>query len=70
MEVCPFDPEAPEAMADLMCGHTRSPRTEMGLADASLVWLAADIGVTRVMTMDRCDFSRHRLPDGREFEIL
>jgi hypothetical protein len=36
---------------------------------ASLVWLAADSGVTAVMTMDLRDFSRYRLPDGRAFEI-
>ena len=50
--------------------YTESPRTEMDLADASLVWLAVDSGVTRVMTMDVRDFSRYRLPDGRGFEIL
>ena len=50
--------------------YTQSPRTEMDLADASLVWLAADTGVNRIMTMDKRDFSRYRLPDGRPFEIL
>jgi uncharacterized protein len=40
------------------------------LADASLVWLAADTGVTTVMTLDVRDFSRYRLPDGRSFDIL
>ena len=42
----------------------------MDLADASLVWLAADTGVTTIMTLDVRDFSRYRLPDGRAFEIL
>ena len=42
----------------------------MDLADASLYQLAADTGVTRIMTMDRRDFSRYRLPDGQAFEIL
>ena len=42
----------------------------MDLADASLVWLATETGVTTVMTLDARDFSRYRLPDGRAFEIL
>ena len=42
----------------------------MDLADASLVWLASDTDVTTIMTLDRRDFSRYRLPDGRSFEIL
>jgi uncharacterized protein len=68
--VCPFKQEALEDMTSLMHRYTESPRTEMDFADASLVWLAADSGVTAVMTMDVRDFSRYRLPDGRAFEIL
>ncbi len=70
LTVFPFAQEALADMVELMRAYTQSPRTEMDLADASLVWLAADTGVTRVMTMDRRDFSRYRLPDGRAFEIL
>jgi HicB family len=36
----------------------------------AVVWLAADTGVTTIMTMDKRDFSRDRLPDGRPFEML
>jgi hypothetical protein len=50
--------------------HTESPRTEMDLADASLLWLASDTGVTSIMTTDVRDFSRYRLADGRGFDIL
>jgi uncharacterized protein len=50
--------------------YTESPRTEMDLADASLYALAADTGVSRIMTLDKRDFSRYKLPDGRGFEIL
>ena len=57
-------------MVDLMRRYTQAPRTEMDLADASLVWLASDTGVSRIMTLDVRDFSRYRLPDGRAFEIL
>ncbi len=68
--VFPFAQDDLEDIVSLMRRHTESPRTEMDLADASLVWLAGDSGVTRVMTMDVRDFSRYRLPDGRRFELL
>jgi len=45
-------------------------RTEMYLADTSLLELAAQTGVTTIMTLDQRDFSRYRLPDGRAFRIL
>lgn len=70
VNVFPFAQEALDAMVELMRKYTETPRTQMDLADASLVLLAADTGVTRVMTMDERDFSRYRLPDGRTFEIL
>jgi predicted nucleic acid-binding protein len=68
--VFPFMQEDLDDMFALMQRYTESPRTEMDLADASLLWLAADSGVTQIMTMDVHDFSRYRLPDGRGFEIL
>ena len=68
--VFPFVQDDLDEMVTLMKRYTESPRTEMDLADASLVWLAADTGVTRVMTMDIRDFSRYRLPDGRALELL
>ncbi len=68
--VFPFKQEDLNDMVALMQRYTESPRTEMDLADASLVWLAQDTGVLRIMTMDIRDFSRYRLPDGRAFEIL
>ena len=70
VSVFPFSQEALAPMVDLMRRYTETPKTRMDLADASLVWLAADSGVTQIMTMDVCDFSRYRLPDGRAFEIL
>ena len=68
--VFPFAQDDLADMVALMRRYTESPRTEMDLADASLLWLASDSGVTRVMTMDVRDFSRYRLPDGRRFELL
>ena len=70
VSVFPFDQHALEAMVELMRRYTETPKTKMDLADASLVWLASDTGVTSIMTMDQRDFSRYRLPDGRAFEIL
>ena len=68
--VFPFPQEALEDYVALMRRHTQSPRTEMDLADTSLVWLASDTGATSIMTMDVRDFSRYRLADGRGFDIL
>ena len=70
ISVFPFAQESVEPMVELMRKYTEPPRSEMDFADASLVWLATDTGVNRIMTMDVRDFSRYRLPDGRGFEIL
>lgn len=70
VSVFPFDPEILDPMIDLMRRYTEVPRTQMDLADASLVWLASDTGIATIMTTDRRDFSRYRLADGRSFEIL
>ena len=70
LAVFPFGQESLDVIVDFMRRYTEAPRTEMDLADASLVWLASDTGVTRIMTLDVRDFSRYRLPDGRAFEIL
>ena len=42
----------------------------MDLADASLYWLAAETGVTEILTVDVGDFSRYRLPRGKAFTLL
>ncbi len=70
MSVFPMEPEALDGLVELMVRWTQRPRPEMDLADASLVWLAAETGVQRVMTLDTRDFARYRLPGGRPFEIL
>ena len=70
MSVFPMGPEALDGLVELMVRWTQRPRPEMDLADASLVWLAAETGVQRVMTLDTRDFARYRLPGGRPFEIL
>jgi uncharacterized protein len=70
LSVFPFQQETLDDFVPLMEQYTPSPRTEMDLADASLVWLASETGVTTIMTLDVRDFSRYRLPDGRGFDIL
>ena len=70
VSVYPFGVDELIAMVDSMRRYTQTPRTQMDLADASLMWLAGDTGVNRIMTLDVRDFSRYRLPDGRSFEIL
>ena len=68
--VFPFPQDAQDELVALMQRYTESPRTAMDLADASLLSLASDTGVTRITTMDVRDFSRYGLPDGQAFEIL
>ena len=70
LTVFPFRQEMLDEFVELMRGYTRSPRSEMDLADASLVWLASDTGVTTILTTELRNFSRYRLSDGRGFEIL
>jgi predicted nucleic acid-binding protein len=50
--------------------YTEQHKSLMDLADASLVWLAGHLDTRLVLTEDRRDFLRYRLPDGRAFEIL
>lgn len=47
-----------------------SERREMDFADASLMWLAIDAGTRQILTTDRNDFERYRLPGNKRFEIL
>ena len=68
--VYPLDMAILPELADLIARYTQPLRTEMDLADASLVWLAQDSHTRQIMTIDVRDFSRYRLPDGRGFEIL
>ena len=37
----------------------------MDLADASLLWLAEQTGITEILTIDPRDFSAYRLPNGK-----
>ncbi len=69
-DVFPFDVSHLDDMLGWMRRYTESGKREMDLADASLYWLACETGITEVMTTDRNDFERYRLPDGRGFDIV
>jgi predicted nucleic acid-binding protein len=40
------------------------------LADVSLLWLAAESGQRRILTVDVRDFSTYRLPDRRRLQLV
>ena len=69
-EVVGFDVSDLEFMLDWMGRYSELRKTLMDLGDASLVWLADKLDCTQILTEDRRDFQRYRLPDGRAFEIL
>jgi len=53
-----------EAMLALLEQYRDRP---MDIADASLVVLAARLGIAEILTVDRADFDVYRLPGGRRF---
>lgn len=68
--VYPFDQADLPELLPLMQRYTEPPRTDMDLADASLLWMAAEANIHTVLTIDVRDFYRYRLPNGRAFEVL
>lgn len=67
IEVRDIPREALPGIADLMERYSNLP---MDLADATLVWLADEIGVRDIVTFDERDFSVYRLSDGKRFNNL
>jgi len=59
-----------QPMVGWMAQYSEPGKTLMDFADASLYWLAIELKTNLVLTVDRRDFSRYRLPDGQAFEIL
>ena len=55
------------AAAELMDKYADTP---MDFADATLVMLAEDLGVTDIFTLDRRGFSTYRTSKGRGFRLL
>ncbi len=68
--IYPFDTFHLEDMVTWMRRYTERNKRDMDLADASLLWLAAETGIGEIMTTDHNDFSRYRLPDGRALSLL
>ena len=68
--VYPFDQADLLAMLPLMERYTEPPRTDMDLADASLLWVAGESKIRTILTIDVRDFYRYRLPNGARFEVL
>jgi predicted nucleic acid-binding protein len=68
--VYPFEARHLGDMRRWMRRYTETDKREMDFADASLYWLAAESGITEIMTVDVNDFSRYRLPDGYAFVLL
>ena len=59
-----------QPMVGWMEQYTERSKTIMDFADATLYWVAIELKTTLVLSVDRRDFSRYRLPDGQAFEIL
>jgi len=68
--VYPFEPSHLGEIIRWMRRYSELGKREMDLADASLYWLAAETGVTEILTVDVSDFSRYRLPRGKAFTLL
>ena len=60
-------PTAADDIAGLMEKYEDLP---MDLADASLVWLAGELGISEVITLDETDFGTYRLPGGQRLTNL
>lgn len=62
-----MSPTAADDIAALMEKYGDLP---MDLADASLVWLAEQSGLTQIITLDETDFGIYRLPGGKRLTNL
>lgn len=59
-----------DAYPDLAGTIARYANRDIDFADAALVWLAAESGVRRILTVDETDFSLFRIKGGKRFEIV
>lgn len=69
-QVYPFEPQHLGDMVGWMRRYTERGKREMNFADASLYWLATVTGLRDILTIDRADFGRYRLPGGEAFDLL
>ena len=59
-----------DCYADLGAIIARYADRDIDFADAALIWLAAETGENRILTVDARDFSAYRLKQGKRFELL
>jgi hypothetical protein len=69
-QIYPFEPRHLSDMVGWMKRYTERGKQEMDFADASLYWLASETGARHILTIDKADVSRYRLPDGQSFDLL
>ncbi len=62
-----FTPPALAAAARLMAKYADTP---MDFSDATLVWLAEQSGIDRVLTLDRRGFLTYRFGRSRRFKLV
>ncbi len=62
-----FSPEALAAAVRLMTKYADTP---MDFPDATLVWIAEQIGTDNILTLDRRGFSSFRFGKSRRFKLL
>jgi hypothetical protein len=67
VEIIPTDIDSTRQARALMAKYADLP---MDYADATLVTLAENAAVSRIVTLDKKDFSIYRLPGGKSFKIL
>ena len=67
VEILEMPPLAAHDIAAMMEKYADLP---MDLADASLLWSAARMGTTEVITLDAADFGIYRLPGGKRLRNL
>jgi len=58
------------ALPDIAALMEKYADRPMDLADASLVWLAGQIGLTDIITVDDSDFAAYRTTSGKAFRNL
>ena len=60
----------PLAAADIATLMQKYADLPMDLADASLVWMAKQMGISEIITLDTTDFGIYCLPDGQRLRNL
>jgi hypothetical protein len=70
VQIVPFEAANLEPMRHWMHQYSEREKREMDLADASLYWVAMQLGIREIMTIDHNDFERYRLEDQRYFQII